>query len=125
MSHHLYDKNVESFAERVFDDEERPFDVQGDELYDWFNRQFKALVLKYELWSIYPGYGLACDRDGDCWHHMNLCRRAEYIGYRLRNPANKLVYYDVCFSQLDDVPRTVELEDAIKSKLFWFLISKL
>ena len=52
MSRHLYDKAVESFAKRMFDDEERPFDIEGDEFYDWFNRQFEALVLKYELWSI-------------------------------------------------------------------------
>ena len=105
----------------MFDDEERPFDVEGDEFYEWFNQQFKALVLKYELWSIYPGYDLACDNDGDCWYQGNLNRREEYIGYRLQNPTKKnenlLVYCDVCFSNLDELPRTVELENAIKSKL--------
>ena len=121
MNRHLFDKAVQSFAKRMFDDEGRPFDVEEDEFYDWFQRQFSDLVLKHELWSIYPGYDLACDRDGDCWYRENLGRREEYIGYRLRNPTKKnenlLVYCDVCFSLPDELPRTMELKEAIKSKL--------
>ena len=106
----------------MFDDEERPFDVEEDEFYDWLQRQFSDLVLKHEIWSIYPGYDLACDRVSDCWYRENVGRREEYIYYRLRNPTKKnenlLVYCDVCFSLPDELSRTVELNEVMLGYCF-------